>query len=52
MGTALCRDQGADAVLLAGTDLFVAFEGHDPGFPVLDSAAIHIEALAAASMGG
>lgn len=44
-GAALCRDQGAEAVLLAGTDLFLAFEVHDPGFPIIDSAQVHIDAI-------
>ncbi|MEX0286558.1 MAG: aspartate/glutamate racemase family protein [Paracoccaceae bacterium] len=39
-------DQGAEAVFLAGTDLFLAFEDHDPGYPVLDGGLIHIAALA------
>lgn len=39
-------ERGADAVLLGGTDLFLAYEDRDPGFPVLDLAALHIEALA------
>lgn len=46
-GRGLWADQGADAVLLAGTDLFLAFEGHDPGCPVIDSAHLHIAAIAA-----
>ncbi len=50
-GKAMCEDQGADAVLLAGTDLFLAFDGHDCGFPVLDGALIHIDALVKASLG-
>ncbi len=50
-GKALCEDQGADAVLLAGTDLFLAFDGHECGFPVLDGAEIHIAALVKASLG-
>jgi aspartate racemase len=44
-GRRLCQDQGADAVMLGGTDLFLAFEGQDCGFPVLDSADVHVEAL-------
>jgi aspartate racemase len=44
-GRALCEEQGADAVLLGGTDLFLAFEGQDCGFPVLDGADIHIDAI-------
>ncbi len=50
-GKAMCESQGADAVLLAGTDLFLAFDGHDPGFPVLDGGQIHIDALVKASLG-
>lgn len=45
IGKKLCTAQGADAVVLAGTDLFLAFDGHDCGFPVVDSAKLHIDAL-------
>ena len=38
-------DQGAEAVLLGGTDLFLAFQGLEPGYPVMDSADIHVEAV-------
>lgn len=50
IGRDLCRKQGAEAVLLAGTDLFLAFEGRDCGFPTIDGALVHVEALARASM--
>jgi aspartate racemase len=50
VGRELCRDQGAEAVVLGGTDLFLAFEGYDPGFPVIDCAAIHIDAIYRASV--
>jgi aspartate racemase len=50
-GQRLCREQGADAILLGGTDLFLAFAGQDCGFPVLDSADIHVEAIYRASVG-
>ena len=39
------RMQGAEAVMLGGTDLFLAFQGQDCGFPVLDCAEIHVEAI-------
>ncbi len=39
-------DAGAEAVFLGGTDLFLAFEGFDPGFPVIDGGKVHIEELA------
>lgn len=38
-------EHGAEAVMLAGTDLCLAFDGEDPGFPVLDSALIHVDAI-------
>jgi aspartate racemase len=37
--------RGAQAVLLGGTDLFLAFIGHDPGFPVIDCADLHVDAI-------
>jgi aspartate racemase len=39
-------EQGAEAVFLGGTDLFLAFEGQDPGYPVIDGGEIHIAAIA------
>ena len=41
----LCHRQGAQAVLLAGTDLFLAFEGHDCGVDVIDGALVHIASI-------
>ncbi len=37
---------GAEAVVLAGTDLNLAFDGHDPGFPVIDALDVHVTLLA------
>jgi aspartate racemase len=51
IGQSLCRDQGAEVVLLAGTDLFLAFDGRACGFPVADCAEIHMDALHRASVG-
>jgi len=45
VGKDLCEKQGAEAVVLAGTDLFLAFDGHECGFSVIDSALVHIAAL-------
>jgi len=39
------RKLGTEAVLLGGTDLFLAFEGQNCGFPVIDCAAIHMDAI-------
>jgi aspartate racemase len=36
---------GAEAVVVAGTDIFLAFEGHGCVFPVSDSAQAHSNAL-------
>jgi aspartate racemase len=49
-GERLCREQGAEIVLLGGTDLFLAFRGCDAGFPVLDCADVHAEAIYQASL--
>ena len=38
-------DAGADAVVLAGTDLNLAFDGRDVGYPVIDALDIHIDLL-------
>jgi aspartate racemase len=33
---------GADVVLLGGTDLFLAFDGRDCGFPYINCADMHL----------
>lgn len=45
-GAAMVRDGGAEAILLGGTDLNVAFDGHDPGFALVDCADIHTDEIA------
>lgn len=45
-GAAMIRDQGAEAIVLAGTDLNLAFDGHDPGYPVIDALDVHVALLA------
>jgi aspartate racemase len=50
-GEELVRERGAEVVLLGGTDLFLAFEGRDCGFPVLDCADIHVAAIYRKSVG-
>jgi aspartate racemase len=49
-GERLCRERGAEVVLLGGTDLFLAFQGRDVGFPVLDCADVHVETIYQASL--
>jgi aspartate racemase len=49
-GEPLCREQGAEVALLGGTDLFLAFQERDAGFPVLDCADVRVEAIYQASL--
>lgn len=44
--------RGADAVMLAGTDLCLAFDGQNPSFPVIDAALVHVDKLFEASVTG
>lgn len=40
-------DDGADAIVLAGTDLNIAFDAqHDPGYRVIDALDVHVALLA------
>ena len=50
-GRVLVEDLGAEAVLLGGTDLGLAFAGHDPGFRTFDCAAVHAAAIAEVAAG-
>ncbi len=45
-GRELCEGGGAEAVLLGGTDLFLAFDGRDCGFAVVDCARLHMADIA------
>ena len=44
----LCRRDGAEAIVLAGTELALVFDEATAGFPALDTARIHIDAIMAA----
>jgi aspartate racemase len=37
--------RGCEAVMLGGTDLFLAFVGREPPFPLVDCADIHVDAI-------
>lgn len=39
-------EAGAEAIVLAGTDLNLAFDGADPGYPVIDALDVHVALLA------
>ncbi|MEM1351817.1 MAG: aspartate/glutamate racemase family protein [Pseudomonadota bacterium] len=45
-GRRMIEDQGADAVILAGTDLGLAFEGQNVGYRVVDALDVHVALLA------
>ena len=45
-GRRMVEDQGADAIVLAGTDLNLAFDGQDPGYRVIDALDVHVRVLA------
>jgi len=49
-GRRLAEEQGADVVVLSGTDLFLAFDGAKPTYKVADAAEIHIGAIIRAAM--
>ncbi len=51
VGRYLCEVQGAQAVILGGTDLVLAFAGQHCGFPVIDCAEVHVEAIHQKSLG-
>ena len=50
-GHSLVHDQGADVVLLGGTDLNLVYDGATLEFPVIDSAMVHVEAIAGVALG-
>src|SRR5579863_10256558 len=41
----LFEESGVQAVMLGGTDLALVFNGQDTGFPVIDCAGIHADAI-------
>jgi aspartate racemase len=44
-GRWLVRERGAQAIMLGGTDLFLAFRGREEPFPLVDCADIHVDAI-------
>jgi aspartate racemase len=44
-GRWLMRERGVEAIMLGGTDLFLAFAGREPEFPLVDCADIHVDAI-------
>lgn len=51
-GQRMVRDMGAEAIVLAGTDLNLAFDGvQDPGYRVIDALDVHVDLLARLATG-
>ncbi|EDZ47062.1 Asp/Glu racemase, putative [Rhodobacterales bacterium Y4I] len=45
-GRRMVDDLGAEAIVLAGTDLNLAFDNQDPGYTVIDAPDVHVSVLA------
>lgn len=45
-GRRMVKEQGAEAIVLAGTDLGLAFDGYDTGYRVIDALNVHVSVLA------
>ncbi len=45
-GRRMVDDLNADAIVLAGTDLNLAFDGQEPGYKVVDALDVHVDMLA------
>jgi aspartate racemase len=41
----LCEEEGAEAVVLAGTDLSIVFDERAAGFPAIDASRVHVDAV-------
>ncbi len=50
-GRRMVEELGAEAIVLAGTDLNLAFDGQDPGYPVIDALDVHVAQLARLAAG-
>ena len=44
-GHRMIRDHGAEAIVLAGTDLTLVFGGQNPGYRVIDPLEVHVDIL-------
>lgn len=45
-GRRMVEEQGAEAIVLAGTDLGLAFDGYETGYRVIDALDVHVSLLA------
>lgn len=50
-GHRLMEEQGAEAIMLGGTDLALVFNEQNTPFPLVDCAALHVDAIAEKALG-
>lgn len=50
-GRQMVETLGAEAIVLAGTDMNLAFDGQDPGYRVIDALDVHVDLLARLAAG-
>lgn len=50
-GSRMVQAHGAEAIVLAGTDLNLAFDGQNPGYAVIDALDVHVALLARLAAG-
>lgn len=50
-GADMVANQGADAIVLAGTDLNLAFDGQNPDYHVIDALDVHVDLLSRLATG-
>ncbi len=50
-GRRMVEEQGADAIVLAGTELGLAFDGRETGYRVIDALDVHVSLLADVAAG-
>lgn len=50
-GQSMVEEQGADAIVLAGTDLNLAFDGQETSYPIVDALDVHVDLLASLAAG-
>jgi len=47
----MVSDHGAEAIVLSGADLNLAFDDAEPDYPVIDALNVHVDWLAAIALG-
>ena len=50
LGRSLVEERGAEALLLGGTDLNLVYDATFDEYPIIDSAAVHVDAIVTAAL--